>query len=684
MKRIAFASAALLLVLAMIAMMLATFAVPGPVSAATAGPLYAGAGASADGPGSNPWTDTGYVVGAADNSCANASLGWAENAMSDYLRATNYGFSIPSDTIINGIAVTVLRRDTSGNGAIDADLYLLKGGAMVGTNHAASTKWPTTLTVANYGGAADLWGSSWTAAEINSPDFGISLSATNTHPAASRTASVDYIQITVTYTVLTATTTTVTTSATPSTYGGPVTLTATVARAGGTSTPTGTVDFLDNGVSVGFGTLSDAGGGSGSAAFTISALSAGSHTITAVYGGDSNFAGSSGTLSGGQTVSPLDITVTADDNAKVYGEADPDLTYQITSGALIGGDFFSGELVREAGESAGQYDIQQGTLALGGNYSLNFIEGTFTIGVRGLTVTADDCEKAFGETAALAGTEFSTVGLIGSDSVSRVTLNSVGAAPDAAVGAYPIVASAATGSGLGNYSISYDNGTLTVHIRNSITVNTSAAAVGQTVNFTATSAGGVAPLHYEWDFENDGVWDSTDQNPTCVYRAAGTYSVAIRVTDSAGSSYTETKTDFIVVSNTTPPNPQVWHLRINEGAPGETLTVVLTGAKFTGATSIDFGHAISVDSYTVDSDTQITAQISIDPAAESGEHSVVVTTPSGYSVFTESFRIAGEDDSAGILGSWWFWLAMVLLAVLLGSMFLLVFSRRGKRSPSGG
>ena len=682
MKVFASKLTAVAMVLAMMMMVLAGAAAPMPVSAAASGPLLAGAGASADGPGTNAWASAGNIV-ASDGSCADSSLGWAENATSEYLQATNYGFNIPLNTIINGIAVSIMRRDTSGNGAIDAELHLLKGGAMVGANHAVSTKWPTTLTIANYGGAADLWGTTWTPAEINSPTFGLSLSATNTHPAASRTASVDYTEITVTYTILTATTTTVAASAGSSTYGDMVTLTATVTRSEGTNTPSGTVDFYDGGVSIGFGTLSDIGGGAATATFTISSLAAGSHNITAVYAGDSIFAGSTGTLAGGQTVNPVSITVTADDQVKVYGAADPALTYQITSGSLVAGDSFTGVIAREPGESAGPYDIQQGALTLSGNYNLTFIEGTLTISPKALTITANSGDKAYGDTAAFAGTEFTAVGLLAGDSVGSVTLTSTGAAADAAVGTYPIVPSAAVGTGLANYDISYDNGTLTVHIKNNISVDATAVAVGQTVSFGVTSTGGAAPLHYEWDFDNDGVWDSTDQNPTHIYRSAGTYSVAIRATDSAGNSYTQTKIGFIEVSATTQPRPEVWHASVTGGAPGQSLTLVLTGAKFTGAASVDFGYGISVDSYTVDSDSQITAEITIDPDARPRGRHIVVTTPAGDSVFTESFSIAAEEDSTGLLGSWWFWLIVALLAVFLGLVFFLLLKRRKREAAAG-
>ena len=84
-------------------------------------------------------------------------------------------------------------------------------------------------------------------------------------------------------------------------------------------------------------------------------------------------------VNGALTVNVRSVTVTADDNGKIYGQADPSLTYHISSGSLAAGDSFTGAIARLAGEDVGTYDIQQGTLTLNGNYSLTFIKGTFTI-----------------------------------------------------------------------------------------------------------------------------------------------------------------------------------------------------------------------------------------------------------------------------------------------------------------
>jgi hypothetical protein len=84
------------------------------------------------------------------------------------------------------------------------------------------------------------------------------------------------------------------------------------------------------------------------------------------------------------TIETRPITVTADDQEKVFGELDPALTYQITSGGLVGTDTFTGALSRVGGEAVGSYEILDGSLAIvdgnqGKNYDLSFIGGTLTI-----------------------------------------------------------------------------------------------------------------------------------------------------------------------------------------------------------------------------------------------------------------------------------------------------------------
>ncbi len=79
-----------------------------------------------------------------------------------------------------------------------------------------------------------------------------------------------------------------------------------------------------------------------------------------------------------------------------------------------------------------------------------------------LTITATSKSKAYGTALTLGTTSFTTSGLLAGATVTGVTLTSAGSAAGAAVGNYPIVPSAAVGTGLSNYAITYVPGTLTV------------------------------------------------------------------------------------------------------------------------------------------------------------------------------------------------------------------------------
>jgi hypothetical protein len=102
-----------------------------------------------------------------------------------------------------------------------------------------------------------------------------------------------------TATVKAGTVTGVSSSVNPSDLGQSVTFTATVTSTAGT--PTGNVQFKDNGTNLG-GPVSL--NGSGVATVITAALTVGTHVITAEYAGTATFGASSGTLSGGQVVRP--------------------------------------------------------------------------------------------------------------------------------------------------------------------------------------------------------------------------------------------------------------------------------------------------------------------------------------------------------------------------------------------
>lgn len=67
------------------------------------------------------------------------------------------------------------------------------------------------------------------------------------------------------------------------------------------------------------------------------------------------------------------------------------------------------------------------------------------------------------------------------------------------------------------------------------------------VYFTPTIYGGFAPYKYLWDF-GDGE-NSTDSHPRHHYKKDGTYTVSVTVTDDKGNTYTETREDYLTITN---------------------------------------------------------------------------------------------------------------------------------------
>ena len=167
------------------------------------------------------------------------------------------------------------------------------------------------------------------------------------------------------------------------------------------------------------------------------------------------------------TIGQRNITVTADAKSKAYGNADPALTYQITSGSLVSGDAFTGSLSRTAGENVGAYPINQGTLTAGGNYNLSYVGANLTIGQRSITVTADAKSKAYGDADPALTHQVTSGSLVGGDSITGSLSRTTGEA----VGAYPINQGTLTAGS--NYNMTYAGANFTIGQRN-ITVTADA------------------------------------------------------------------------------------------------------------------------------------------------------------------------------------------------------------------
>ncbi len=191
-------------------------------------------------------------------------------------------------------------------------------------------------------------------------------------------------------------------------------------------------------------------------------LPAGTHTMQVLFTPDDPTTFGTQTMTVLIAVDKAALTVIAAHQTKVYGSPDPPLTF-VASGFQGGdteGTALSGAPAVALGSSVGSYAITIGTLAATNNYALAFTGSTLDITPAGLTITAAGGSKIYG--TAFTATAFTPSGLLNADTVASVTLTSAGTAAAAPVGSYDIVPSAAVGTGLTNYTISYGNGTLTV------------------------------------------------------------------------------------------------------------------------------------------------------------------------------------------------------------------------------
>lgn len=110
---------------------------------------------------------------------------------------------------------------------------------------------------------------------------------------------------------------------------------------------------------------------------TITIVGAGTATLTVSLAESANYTADRKAVT--VTVAPKEITVTADNQKKIAGEADPVLTY--TADGLVGEDTLSGITVkRKAGEKVGTYTVTVSQEAGSNpNYRITFKKGIFTI-----------------------------------------------------------------------------------------------------------------------------------------------------------------------------------------------------------------------------------------------------------------------------------------------------------------
>ena len=176
------------------------------LTAQSQGPLSGGTFSNASLSGSDQsWINVGNAT-TSDNVYASfADLIDIAGAHTDYLVATNFGFSIPVNTVITGVLVEIERSDPNFKTS-DYSIRLVKGGTISGADRSSGTLYPTTDAYGSYGGCGDLWASALTAADVNASNFGVAVAAQRFFAGAlggPTQGRIDHIRITVCYTIVT-------------------------------------------------------------------------------------------------------------------------------------------------------------------------------------------------------------------------------------------------------------------------------------------------------------------------------------------------------------------------------------------------------------------------------------------------------------------------------------------------
>ncbi len=173
---------------------------------------------------------------------------------------------------------------------------------------------------------------------------------------------------------------------------------------------------------------------------------------------------------------------------------------------------------------------------------------------------------------------------------------------------------------------------------------TQSMASGAVADFTADKTSGPAPLtvqfadkstenptSWAWDFDNDGVVDSIEQNPSYEYTAVGTYTVKLTVSNDLGSDE-EIKEDYITVTD---PAPKTWYVDDSGGADFSSIQEAITAARAGDTIIVKDGNY--TENITVDKSLTIESENGADKAIVQA----AVTNADVFKVTAENVTIDG-------------------------------------------
>jgi len=137
--------------------------------------VIAGTGANVTGIGTEAWSSPGNVT--ADDASGASGAAAAKDEQMNYLRGSNFGLSVPTGATIDGIEMRFQCFDNNTQSVInDARLYHPSAGNATDQEAGESSVFGQSWVDYDYGGATELHGETWTAANVNDSTFGAMMS----------------------------------------------------------------------------------------------------------------------------------------------------------------------------------------------------------------------------------------------------------------------------------------------------------------------------------------------------------------------------------------------------------------------------------------------------------------------------------------------------------------------------
>ena len=279
-------------------------------------------------------------------------------------------------------------------------------------------------------------------------------------------------------------------------------------------------------------------------------------------------------------VKPCAITVAAQDTSKTYGEKDPVFEWSVTAGNLVAGETLQGlEIERDDCDDAGSYALRlTQDKDTNPNYSITFVDGTFTINQRLLTVTWGTTEFTYDGKEHCPEAELGNV-------LDKDDLGAFVDGSQTEVGtSYKATLAELTGKAAGNYVLPADGLTCEFSIKNAAQDAPVVQATAETVSGKSDGKITGVDATMEWRAQGAAEYQAVDEGVTELKGlAAGVYEVRYQAkTNYDASAATEVTVKVGRKLVVTLPGNQV----------GYTLTSTATELDWHGSAKL----AISIDS----------------------------------------------------------------------------------------